>query len=68
MNLVKYRKLKMYLKVLSFDKRAIVQKIIKNTPPSEERWLKLKAYFLRINPALIDNLFAWNIYKFSIQH
>lgn len=58
--------LKVYLRALSIERQKMVKKIISETPPNEERWMKIKSYFLGISPSLVDNLFAWNIYKLSV--
>jgi hypothetical protein len=55
-----------YLSILSRLKQVEVNRIISKYNNPEQRWIKLKQYFIKTNPSLIDNLYAWNLYKSSI--
>ena len=65
-SIISRKGLKVYLRALSIERQKMVKQIISETPPNEERWMKIKSYFMGISPSLVDNLFAWNIYKLSV--
>lgn len=64
--LTKSRGLSVYIRALSIEKQKRINSIISTTSAGEERWLVLKSYFMSISPKLVDNLFAWNVYRLSV--
>jgi hypothetical protein len=58
-------KLKEYLEQVPINIKQDVENICK-VPDNERRWLMLKTCFLAYAPELVDNEFAWNLYKTTI--
>jgi len=55
-----------YLGALSIDRQRRINRIIDSATSNEERWMLIKSYFLKTSPHLVDNFFAWNLYKLTI--
>lgn len=55
-----------YLRELTKDQRKAVLKIIANAGSNEERWVRIKTFFSRTSPWLVDNFFAWNLYRTTL--
>jgi hypothetical protein len=58
--------LDMLLLQLPTGQSKLLRNIINTTSDSEERWIKIKNFFMVSDPERIDDRFAWNLYKATL--
>lgn len=62
---MKKYELNKYLELLTETEKLSIEKLIE-IKDTEKRWEAIKSYFLKHNPKLVDNRFAWNLYRSTL--